>query len=101
MRLIIHFYSLSLYNNKHMDIQELFYTVGVIYMIMSIALILMIAIIFYLVYRKVSDLHNLIQNKILRFVEPAEIAVGVGATVAKTALKKVQKFMDSDKDNKE
>ncbi len=82
-----------------MELQTTFYFIGIIFMVLAIGLILMIAIIFFMVYQKIAKLHELVEKKIIHLIAPAEIAVGVGSAVAKTALKKVKDMMDSDKED--
>ena len=82
-----------------MSLQDWFYLVGIIYMIGGILLVFFIAIIFYLVYRKIDGLHDYLTGKIEAIAHPAELAVGIGSGVAKTAIKGVRKIIDREKKN--
>ena len=77
-----------------MELQNFFYTVAIIFMVLAIGLILSIAIVFFMVYQKLSRLHNLVEKKFLGLIAPAEVAVEVGSTVAKAAAKKVKEILE-------
>ncbi len=78
-----------------MALQNTFYVIGIVYMSLGIVVFLMGAIILYMVYSKVSQLHDLVAHKFAHLIEVIELAAGAGA-IAKTAIKSVKKIIESD-----
>jgi uncharacterized membrane protein len=76
-----------------MDLQNTFYTLAIIFMILGIILLIGIAVLLFYIKNKISDIHENVNQKINKFVEPAEIAMGIGSVVAEGAAKKVRKLL--------
>lgn len=81
-----------------MDLQTTFYTLGIVFYVLSILILLGIAIGVLLLYRKVNQLYKEVDNKIAAFKEitshPAGFAASMGAAVAHSAIKGVGKLME-------
>lgn len=84
-----------------MDLQTVFYTLGIIFYIFSILILLGIGIGVFFMYRKINQIYQEIDKKIDMFrTHPQEVAAGFGSAIAATAFKKVGEFMTTNKKHK-
>lgn len=80
-----------------MSLQELFYLVAIIFMIISAIVVMSIGITFFLLYRQVGRIQQSIAQKISLIAHPAELMLGAGALVAEKTVRKVQGLLNSNK----
>lgn len=81
-----------------MDLQTTFYTLGIIFMSLSILLFISMLVLVFYIWRKVSRMQQVIEEKIDDFVSrPAEIAGEIGASLVNKAVKKAKSFLEGDK----
>lgn len=87
-----------------MDLQTVFYTLGIIFYILSILILLGISIGVFLLYRKINQIYQQIDEKIeaVRRIanDPSELAASLGAGVASSAIRKVGSMMNGNKRRK-
>lgn len=76
-----------------MDLQNTFYTLAIIFMVLGIVLLIGIAVLLFYIKNKIAEIHENVNDKINKFVEPAEIAMGMGSVIAEGAAKKVRKLL--------
>jgi hypothetical protein len=74
-----------------MDIQTVFYVLGIIFMVLSIAILLSIFILLLYIRKKVSDIHHLVENKIEELTELTITPVKKATEVVQTLLAKRRK----------
>jgi len=81
-----------------MNIQDVFYLFGIIYMIAGIILMIVIGVVLLSIKNKITDLHKLLDEKmtfINKFREdPQEMAFSMGAKMANAAIKKVKEAIE-------
>lgn len=79
-----------------MSMQDLFYLMGIIFMVSGIILTLTITIVFILLYRKISDVRNFLFNEIgsvvHKILNPKDAAMAIGAGAVKMAVEKLRKM---------
>jgi len=79
-----------------MSMQDLFYLMGIIFMVSGIILTLTITIVFILLYRKISDVRNFLFNEIgsviHKILNPKDAAMALGAGAAKMVVDKLRKM---------
>ena len=77
-----------------MSMQDLFYLMGIIFMVSGIILTLTITVVFILLYRKISDVRNFLFNEIgsviQKILNPKDAAMAIGAGAAKMIVKKLK-----------
>lgn len=85
-----------------MSLQDLFYLLGIIMMSLASLLLLGIVILLFYIKKKITDLHDTIENKINTVSslvsQSGEIAANVGATLAQGAIKGVARMMEKKKE---
>lgn len=76
-----------------MSMQDLFYLMGIIFMVSGIILTLTITVVFILLYRKISDVRNFLFNEVgmvlQKILNPREAAMAIGTGAAKIIAKKI------------
>lgn len=76
-----------------MDLQTVFYTLGIIFYIFSILILMGIAVGIFFMYRKVNQIYKEIDEKISYVKrlanDPAELAANMGAAVASSTIGKL------------
>lgn len=79
-----------------MSMQDLFYLIGIIFMVSGIILTLTITVVFILLYRKISDVRNFLFNEIgsvvRKILNPKDAAMAIGAGAAKMVVDKLRKM---------
>lgn len=79
-----------------MDVQNIFYTVGIIFMILAIVLMIIIGYVLFVIKQRITQLTQTFEERIqavTHFVDdPADAAMSIGSIVADTAVKKVKKL---------
>lgn len=84
-----------------MDLQTLFYAIGLVYMVLGIALLLTLVVVVIYVMRRVTQLERTIERKLEIISEaarhPAEAALGIGASIAEIAVEKFKDMFDKKK----
>lgn len=81
-----------------MDLQTTFYSLGIIFMSLSILLFVSMLVLVFYIWRKVSRMQQVIEEKIDDFVSrPAEIAGEIGASLVNKAVKKAKSFLEGEK----
>lgn len=77
-----------------MTLETVFYTLGIICMSLSLILLGGLFILVFYIWRKVNNMHALIEKKIEEFTaHPVELASQIGATVVTQAVKKAKDFL--------
>lgn len=80
-----------------MSIQDIFYFLGSVFMGLGIILLIIIGIVLWVIKVKITELHELIDekvNKITRFTEdPGGVAADIGSKVASSAINTVKGMM--------
>lgn len=87
-----------------MSLQDIFYTVGLVYMGMGIVLLLAIVVAVFYIKKKVTDMHRTFEEK-LEFIaritsRPAESAVDIGASLAENVIERVKAALDKKEKKK-
>jgi hypothetical protein len=78
-----------------MDLQTVFYVLGIVCMSLSLLLLISLVILVFYIWKKVGQLQKLVEEKIEDISNrPGEIAAQVGAKVVSQAVKKAKKFFD-------
>jgi hypothetical protein len=84
-----------------MDLQNTFYIVAIVFMILHILLLLGIAVTLYVIKRKISEVSATVEERFYLVKEaitnPGQIARGLGAIVANKALEKINSFTQGQK----
>lgn len=79
-----------------MDLQTVFYTLGIIFMSLSILILVGLFILVFFLWRKISQFQTMIEEKIEDIKSrPAEIAGELGAAMVDKAVKKAKSFLQS------
>jgi len=74
-----------------MNVQDIFYTLGIVFMVLGIGILVTIGLVLWTIMRKVTYIHNLIETNIQRFSDnSAEVAMEIGSKMANVAVKKVK-----------
>jgi hypothetical protein len=82
----------------HMDIQTTYYILGIIFMSMCIVLLTGMLILVFYIWRKVTQMQQLIEEKIDDITNnPGEIVTDIGAAVVSKAVKQAKKYFNSAK----
>lgn len=80
-----------------MSLQDIFYLMGIIFMISGIILTLTITVVFILLYRKISDVRNFLFHEVRgvlqKVLNPKEAAVAIGTGAAKIIVKKIRSLV--------
>lgn len=83
-----------------MDLQTVFYSLGIIFYVLSILILLGIGVGVFMVYRKINQIYKEVDDKIKLVksiaADPSELAANMGAAVAHTA---IGKLMNRKKSN--
>lgn len=81
-----------------MDLQTVFYTLGIIFMSLMIVIMFLCIVLLLYIKHKITAIHDMVKSKIEFFNNvvnnPAEVAVDVGAAVARSAYRQVKKMVD-------
>lgn len=78
-----------------MDLQTVFYLVGIIYMTFATILLIAMVIVVFYIKKKITDIHDQVNEKIHTFTtKPADVALEVGAAVATSAVKKMKDIIN-------
>jgi uncharacterized membrane protein len=81
-----------------MDLQTVFYILGIIFMSLSILLLVGLVILVFYIWKKVTQMQKMIEEKIDDISSrPGEIAAEVGAKVVTQAVKKAQDYFSHKK----
>lgn len=84
-----------------MDIQTIFYLVGIIYMTLYTLLFIAKVILVFVIKKKVTAIYKGVERKYETIKEvvthPQDVAASVGAAVANTAFTQATKFLKSKK----
>ncbi|MBI2442966.1 MAG: hypothetical protein HYV40_03620 [Candidatus Levybacteria bacterium] len=79
-----------------MSIQDLFYFVGIIFMISGIILVVTITTVLILLYKKVSDMRNFLVHNVSELLQkilnPRDAAVAIGTKAAKTVVRRIREI---------
>ena len=74
-----------------MNVQDVFYSLGIVFMVMGIGILVTIGVVLWTIMRKVTYIHNLIETNIQRFSDnSADVAMEIGSKMANVAVKKVK-----------
>ena len=74
-----------------MNVQDVFYTLGIIFMVLGIGILVTIGLVLWTIMRKVTYIHNLIETNIQRFSDnSADVAMEIGSKMANVAVRKVK-----------
>lgn len=77
-----------------MTLQNIFYILAIICMLLALGILIAIAILVFYIKKKITQIHNQIENKINTLtrgiLQPSDVAVGVGSKVAEIALDTVK-----------
>lgn len=73
-----------------MDLQNVFYSLSIIFMSLSILILVGIAVLVFYILKKVTELEHTVERKLHEFTQnPAEAAIDFGTSLANTAIKKL------------
>ncbi len=79
-----------------MTLENVFYTLGIIFMVLSVTCLVGLVVLGYILKRKIDNLQKNVQDKveILTAVvkHPKEVALGFGEVIAGTVIKKFQEL---------
>lgn len=82
----------------NMDLQTTFYTMGIVFMSLFIILFTALLVLVFYLWRKVSQMQRLIEEKIDDFSSrPGEIVTDIGAAMVSKAVKKAKDFFENEK----
>lgn len=77
-----------------MNIQDIFYSLGIVFMVLAIGILITIGIVLWTIKKKVTYIHNLIETNIQRFSDnSADVAMEIGSKMANMAVKKVKESL--------
>jgi uncharacterized membrane protein len=77
----------------HFDLQTTFYSLGIIFMSLSILLLIGLVVLVFYIWKKVTQMQKMIEGKIEDISSrPGEIAGEIGAKVVGEAVKKAQSY---------
>lgn len=85
-----------------MDLQNTFYTIGIIYMILNIGILIGIAIGLIMIVKMVIELKKQVDDKVQmarKIMEhPEDYAVSIGSTILKSAVRGARSFFSGKKE---
>ena len=74
-----------------MNVQDIFYSLGIVFMVLGIGILVTIGVVLWTIMRKVTYIHNLIETNIQRFSDnSADVAMEIGSKMANVAVKKIK-----------
>jgi len=74
-----------------MSVQDIFYALGIIFMVLGIGILVTIGLVLWTIMRKVTYIHNLIETNIQRFSDnSADVAMEIGSKMANVAVNRVK-----------
>lgn len=80
-----------------MDLQNTFYVLAIIYMVLGIVILIGIGVGIFFIKKKIDEIQKMIQEKINAFSQPAEMAMNMGSVVAGAAIEKVKSMISGRK----
>lgn len=87
-----------------MSLQDTFYVVAIAFMVLHILLLIGIAIILFIIKRKISEVTNNVEERFYSikdaFFNPGEIVRGIGTIVANKAFEKISNFAQNKRRKK-
>jgi len=74
-----------------MSVQDIFYALGIIFMVLGIGILVTIGLVLWTIMRKVTYIHNPIETNIQRFSDnSADVAMEIGSKMANVAVNRVK-----------
>ncbi|MEK7605924.1 MAG: hypothetical protein AAB478_05420 [Patescibacteria group bacterium] len=83
-----------------MSIQDIFYSLGIFFMVLGITILVMIIALLWTIKQKITFIHDLVERQVIRLTgNSTDVAMELGSKVASAAVRRVRDAITKKKED--